>query len=75
MDHEYVGRIVDLIDPSTNQIFGQTVEDARRSIESLELELSIITSEERSSGYRAASSNPALPPMLWPTATGFTNPS
>lgn len=32
MIHEYVERIVDLIDPATNQIFGQSVEEARRII-------------------------------------------
>lgn len=30
MLHEYVERIVDLIDPATNHIFGQTADDARR---------------------------------------------
>ena len=30
--HEYVERIVDLIDPATNQIFGQSVDEARRCL-------------------------------------------
>ena len=30
--HQYVERVVDLIDPGANQIFGQSVEDARRSL-------------------------------------------
>lgn len=30
--HEYVERIVDLIDPGTNQIFGQSVEQARQCL-------------------------------------------
>lgn len=30
--HAYVERIVDLIDPATNQIFGQTIEDARKQL-------------------------------------------
>ena len=30
--HQYVERVVDLIDPGANQVFGQSVEDARRSL-------------------------------------------
>jgi len=30
--HEYIERIVDLIDPASNQIFGQSVEEARRCV-------------------------------------------
>ena len=31
--HEYVERIVDLIDPATNRIFGQTIEEARQCLQ------------------------------------------
>ena len=31
--HEYVERILDLIDPATNRIFGQTIEDARQCLQ------------------------------------------
>ena len=30
--HEYVERIVDLLDPSDNQIFGQSVNEAKRCL-------------------------------------------
>jgi asparagine synthase (glutamine-hydrolysing) len=30
--HQYVERVVDLIDPGANQVFGQSIEDARRSL-------------------------------------------
>ncbi len=30
--HRYVERVVDLIDPSVNQLFGQSIEDARRCL-------------------------------------------
>ncbi|MGO9438342.1 MAG: asparagine synthase-related protein [Terracidiphilus sp.] len=30
--HQYVERVVDLIDPSVNQLFGQSIEDARRCL-------------------------------------------
>ena len=30
--HEYVERIVDLLDPATNQIFGQSIEEARKCL-------------------------------------------